>query len=67
MTLTAEGHVHVLSANHHVAVLAGCSERIAGVLLAELADGGQLLDLLTFGNQLQYAWEGTTHEGSLQT
>ena len=67
MALTAERHVHILSTNHHVAVLAGRSERVAGVLLAELADGSQLLNLLTLGDQLEYAWEGTTHEGSLQT
>ena len=67
MALTAERHVHILSTNHHVAVLAGRSECVAGVLLAELADGSQLLNLLTLGDQLEYAWEGTTHEGSLQT
>ena len=67
MTFTAQGHVHVIASNHQVAVLACGAEGKASVLLAELADSSQLLDLLAFGNQLYYAWEGTTHEGSLQT
>lgn len=65
MTFTAQRHVHVITTNHQVAVLARRAEGKASVLLAELAYSCQLLDLLAFGNQLNYAWEGTTHEGSL--
>ena len=67
MTLSAQGHVHVITTNHQVAVLARRAEGKACVLLAELADSCQLLNLLALGNQLNYAREGTTHEGSLQT
>ena len=67
MALTAQRHVHVISTNHEVAVLACGAESKAGVLLAELADSSQLLDFLALRNQLYYAWERTAHEGSLQT
>ena len=50
MALTAQGHVHVISSDHQVAVPASGAEGKAGVLLAQLAYSSQLLDLLTFGN-----------------
>ena len=50
-----------------MAVLASGAESKAGILLAELADSSQLLDLLALRNQLNYAGEGASHEGSLQT
>ena len=60
MTLSAERHVHILSTNHRLAVLAGRSESEAGVLLAQLADGGQLLDLFTLWDQLENVGEGSS-------
>ena len=51
MALPAQRHVHVLAPDHVLVVLAGRAEREAGVLLAELADGGQLGDFFALGDQ----------------
>ena len=67
MALSAEGHVHILTSDHVLIVFAGRAERITGILLAELADGGEFLDLLALGNQGQNVREGATEEGPLQT
>jgi len=51
MALPTERHVHVSATNQRYAVRWGCPKREACVLLAQLADGAELLDLLALGNQ----------------
>ena len=66
VALSAEGHVHILAPDHILIVFAGRAERVTRVLLAELADGGEFLDLFALGNQGQNVWEGAPEEGPLQ-
>ena len=51
MALATERHVHVRAANERGAALGRGSKREAGVLLAKLAYGRQLLDLLALRDQ----------------
>ena len=57
MTFTAKGHVHVLTSNHCLAVLASCTEREARILFAKLADGAELFDFLALWDKVQDIWE----------
>ena len=71
VTVSAERHVHAVAANHVLAEdifisLGRAPEREAGVLLAELADGLQLLDLLAFGNECYDVGELVSLEVSLR-
>ena len=66
MALSAQRHVHVLATDHRLAVLAGSAERETCVLLAELADGAELLYLLALRDQVQYIGERSTQESPLQ-
>ena len=66
MALTAERHVHVGASDHALALLGGSAERERGVLLAEFADGRQLLDLLAQGNQLVDCLPGAAVKCALQ-
>lgn len=66
MALSAERHVHILTTDHILIVFTGRAERIAGVLLAKLADRGEFLDLLALGDQSQDAGEGAAEERTLQ-
>ena len=70
VAVSAERHVHAVASNHVLAEdvfvpLLSASEREAGVLLAEFADGLEFLDLLTFGNECDYLWELVSLEVSL--
>ena len=66
MALSTQRHVHVLATDHHLAVLARRAESETRVLLAQLADGRQLLYLLALGNQGQNVGESSAEEGALE-
>jgi len=66
VALPAQGHVHILTSDHVRVFLTGRAEGKTGVLLAELADGGELLDLFAFGDEGDDVGEGSSEEGTLQ-
>lgn len=66
MAVSAEGHVHVFTSDHVLAVLAGGTESEARVLFAQLADGRQFLNFFALWNQEQDVGEGATEESSLK-
>jgi len=53
VALSTQRHVHICTANHVLAVLAGSAERERSVLLAQLADSRQFLNFLALGNQVE--------------
>ena len=53
VAFTAQRHVHVGTADELLGRALACAERIVGVRRADLADGGQLLDLLAERNQFE--------------
>ena len=65
MALTTQRHVHVLTPDHHLTVLAGRAESETCVLLAQLAYSSQLLDLLALGDEGEDGGEGTPQERAL--
>lgn len=66
VALATQWHIHVLSADHRLAVLARRTEREARILLAELANRSQLLDLFTLRNKGEHGRESSSHERTLQ-
>ena len=66
MALATERHVHVRAANERGAALGRGSKGEAGVLLAKLAYGRQLLDLLALRDQREDVLEATPQERALK-
>lgn len=66
VALSAEGHVHVLSANHCHARLARRAESKTCIGSTLLADCSELLDFLAFGHECEHLRERTPHESPLQ-
>ena len=66
VALATERHVHVSTANQRGAALGRGSRREAGVLLAKLAYGRQLLDLLALRDQREDVLEATPQERALK-
>lgn len=65
VALATQWHIHVLSADHRLAVLARRTEREARILLAQLANRSQFFNLLTLGNEVENVREGASQECAL--
>ena len=66
MTFSAHGHVLVGSSDQSLVIFTRGTEREAGVLFAQLADGGQFLNLLALGDELEDSLEGAAEESAMQ-
>jgi len=66
MAVAAQWHIHVVSTNHRLAILARGAERETRILLAQFANRGQLFNFLALRDQSQDGREGTPHESPLQ-
>ena len=66
IALPAHGLVHVLTADHLGDVLGGCADVETRREIASLADGLELLHLLTLRHQLHNGLEHSAHTGGVQ-
>jgi len=66
VALATQRHVHVSAANQRGTALRRCSKCEAGVLLAKLAYGRQLLDLLALRDQREDVLEAAAQERALK-
>jgi hypothetical protein len=64
VTLTTDGHVFVSASDEAVVRFVSRSEGEGRGLLAQLADGGELLDLLALGDEVDDDVEGAAEEGA---
>lgn len=66
MALSAYWHVHLGSSNQHIMRTGTMSEREVGHVVAHLADGRQLLDLLAERDQVGDVFEAGAEEGGVE-
>jgi len=64
VALTADGHVFISASDEAVVRFISRPEREGRALLAQLADGGQLLDLLALGDEVDDDVERAAEEGA---
>lgn len=65
-TLAAEGDVGLVTPDELDLFLEDGSEGEVGILVADLADGGKLLDLLCFGDEVDDVLEACAQEGAVE-
>lgn len=66
MAFATDGHVFISSSEEALVFFIGGTEGEAGALFAQLADGGQLLDFLAFGDELYDRLERPSQESTAQ-
>lgn len=66
VALTAHGLIHVLPADHLSDMLGRRTDVKGGLMIASLADGLQLLDLLTLRHQVDDGREHGTYTGGVK-